>query len=317
LHQNSKGRHENGTAARGRSSYTPIERTSISQHFRFPKRLRTDGNQDHRSSRIPCSRAPLPPHRPARPLLGAPRCRGTLTRMAHIPVTLHSAPLHHRARPLRRCRPSPQSPPIFHFGYPLASHLLPPGLLLRPTYIYHHVDALLRRHLHRRRAAVNGLTFFTSFVIPIPQTSRAAAEGNKKKRKDGVGAGGAGGGGGGGALGRDAPDRGQLALHDGVRGAPHGADPPARRTVPAQGAPHPHRATGARPRLAPLRPLHQARHPQGCFRFLPSTSSSSLPVNSVLVRVVSLTLCAPSSYIFLLRSKCWGEWFLSSSLQID
>jgi hypothetical protein len=39
-------------------------------------------------------------------------------------------------------------------------------------------------------------------------------------------------------VGRDAPDRRQPALHDGVRGAAHRADPPPRRAVPAQGAPH-------------------------------------------------------------------------------
>jgi hypothetical protein len=45
--------------------------------------------------------------------------------------------------------------------------------------------------------------------------------------------------------------------------------PPPRRAVPAQGAPHPHRSQGARPRLAALRPLHQARHPQGGISSLP------------------------------------------------
>jgi hypothetical protein len=71
-------------------------------------------------------------------------------------------------------------------------------------------------------------------------------------------------------VGRDAPDRRQPTLHDGVRGAAHRADPPPRRAVPAQGASHPHRAQGARPRLAAVRTLHQARHPQG-------RQSASLP----------------------------------------
>jgi hypothetical protein len=50
---------------------------------------------------------------------------------------------------------------------------------------------------------------------------------------------------------------------------PHGADPPPHRVVPAQGAPHPHHAQGARPRLAALWPLHQARHPQASISSLP------------------------------------------------
>jgi len=80
---------------------------------------------------------------------------------------------------------------------------------------------------------------------------------------DGVGAGGAGGGGGGGAMGEHEADGGDPEVHDGVRLPPHPAQPAALRAVPAQGAPHPLRAPRARARVAALRPLQQARHPQG------------------------------------------------------
>ena len=64
-------------------------------------------------------------------------------------------------------------------------------------------------------------------------------------------------------MGEHEADGGEPALHDGVRVAPHGAEPAALRAVPAEGAPNPDRTPRARARVPPLRPLPQARHPQG------------------------------------------------------
>ena len=75
-------------------------------------------------------------------------------------------------------------------------------------------------------------------------------------------------------MGEHEADGGQPALHDGVRLQPHPAQPAPLRAVPAKGAPHPHRAPRARARLAALRALQQARHPQG-----PSMHPTPLPVS--------------------------------------